>query len=195
MDASVGVKNGIDYCCQSTSMEYKNRVGSFYAPCAVLLDTHFISTQDERNISNGCGEILKLAMVRSSELFELLEDHGPDLILTKFDDCATSRRVIERSIQIMLEELGPNLWEHGLERCVDYGHTFSKIIEMIPGGDLMHGEAVNIDGFFCAVLSHLRGYIDCRTLKRVLRCMQGLKVSAGAFYLFIIIVRNATAMN
>jgi len=25
------------------------------------------------------------------------------------------------SIQIMLEELGPNLWETTLERCVDYG--------------------------------------------------------------------------
>lgn len=55
-------------------------------------------------------------------------------------------RVIELSIQIMLEELGPNLWEFQLERCVDYGHTFSKIIEMIPGVDVMHGEAVNIDG-------------------------------------------------
>jgi 3-dehydroquinate synthetase len=54
--------------------------------------------------------------------------------------------VIELSIQIMLEELGPNLWEHKLERCVDYGHTFSKIMEMIPGVDIMHGEAVNVDG-------------------------------------------------
>jgi len=27
-----------------------------------------------------------------------------------------SDRVIELSVQIMLEELGPNLWEHKLER-------------------------------------------------------------------------------
>lgn len=44
------------------------------------------------------------------------------------------------------QELGPNLWELTLERCVDFGHTFSKIIEMLPGVDIMHGEAVNVDG-------------------------------------------------
>lgn len=46
------------------------------------------------------------------------------------------------------QELGPNLWEQTLERCVDFGHTFSKIIEMLPGVDIMHGEAVNVDGAF-----------------------------------------------
>ena len=40
-------------------------------------------------------------------------------------------RIIDLSIQIMLEELGPNLWEYKLERCVDYGHTFSKLLESI----------------------------------------------------------------
>jgi 3-dehydroquinate synthase len=32
-----------------------------------------------------------------------------------------SDRIIDLSIQIMLEELGPNLWETKLDRCVDYG--------------------------------------------------------------------------
>jgi hypothetical protein len=32
VDASVGVKNGVDYCCCVTDETYKNRVGSFYAP-------------------------------------------------------------------------------------------------------------------------------------------------------------------
>lgn len=34
VDASVGVKNGVDYCCDNTNETYKNRVGSFYAPSA-----------------------------------------------------------------------------------------------------------------------------------------------------------------
>ena len=55
---------------------------------------------------------------------------------------------MRRSIQGMLEELEPNLWEHILSRLVDYGHTFSPEIEMAAlahGDELLHGEAVNID--------------------------------------------------
>lgn len=185
VDASVGVKNGVDYCCGTTDDTYKNRVGSFYAPSSCLLDNSFISTQDARNISNGIGEIVKLALVRSRDLFELLESHGTALIDSRFQKTASvpdsvSSRIIELSIQIMLEELGPNLWEYKLDRCVDYGHTFSKLLEMVPGADIMHGEAVNVDGFFCVILSHLRGYIDRRIVNRVFKCMQSLSLPTNS---------------
>jgi 3-dehydroquinate synthetase len=126
VDASVGVKNGVDYCCGVTNETYKNRVGSFYAPSSCLLDASFITTQDARNVSNGFGEIMKLALVRSVDLFELLETHGAALVECRFGSNGSvpdgvAQRIIELSIQIMLEELGPNLWEKTLERCVDYG--------------------------------------------------------------------------
>jgi 3-dehydroquinate synthetase len=179
VDASVGVKNGVDYCCAVTDETYKNRVGSFYAPSSCLLDPFFISTQDKRNICNGFGEILKLALVRSVDLFELLEAHGAALVESRFMASPSvpkevGTRIIDLSIQIMLEELGPNLWEYQLERCVDYGHTFSKLLEMVPGADIMHGEAVNVDGFFCCILSFLRGYISMDIVQRVFKCMKAL---------------------
>jgi 3-dehydroquinate synthetase len=188
VDASVGVKNGVDHCCSVTDETYKNRVGSFYAPSACLLDTSFIQTQDARNVSNGFGEIIKLALVRSPDLFELLETHGSALVESKFAPTASvsdgvAQRIIDLSIQIMLEELGPNLWEHTLERCVDYGHTFSKLLEMVPGVDIMHGEAVNIDGFFCCLLSYLRGFITMDTVNRVFRCMQRLELPTTSSHL------------
>ena len=210
VDASVGVKNGVDYCCAVTDETYKNRIGSFYAPSSCLLDTSFISTQDARNVSNGFGEILKLALVRSVDLFELLETHGAALVESRFAKCESvpdgvGQRVIDLSIQIMLEELGPNLWEYQLERCVDYGkdfcgylnlatcvyliflffpgHTFSKLLEMVPGVDIMHGEAVNIDGFFCCLLSFLRGFISMETVERVFRCMQSLSLPTTSSHL------------
>lgn len=40
--------------------------------------------QDERNVINGLGEIMKLALVRSTELFSLLEMHGPRLVRERF---------------------------------------------------------------------------------------------------------------
>jgi len=188
VDASVGVKNGVDYCCGLTNETYKNRVGSFYPPSACLLDNAFIATQDRRNVSNGFGEILKLALVRSADLFELLETHGAALIESQFMAVSSvpegvSDRIIELSIQIMLEELGPNLWEYELERCVDYGHTFSKLLEMVPGADILHGEAVNVDGFFCCVISHLRGYIPVNVVDRIFHCMQSLSLPTNSGHL------------
>jgi 3-dehydroquinate synthetase len=188
VDASVGVKNGVDYCCAVTADTYKNRVGSFYAPSSCLLDTSFIASQDARNVSNGFGEILKLALVRSEDLFELLETHGIALVESRFAKCSSvpdgvAQRVIDLSIQIMLEELGPNLWEHTLERCVDYGHTFSKLLEMVPGVDIMHGEAVNIDGFFCCLLGYLRGFITMDIVERIFRCMQALSLPTTSSHL------------
>lgn len=47
---------------------------------------------------------------------------------------------------------------------------------MVPGADIMHGEAVNIDGFFCCLLSYLRGFITMETVDRVFRCMQALSL-------------------
>jgi len=181
VDASVGVKSGVDYYCCVTDDTYKNRVGSFYAPTACLLDPAFTASQDERNISNGLGEIVKLALVRSSDLFDLLESYGKTLVETKFEDedlkkSGVSGRIIDLSIQIMLEELGPNLWETKLDRCVDYGHTFSKLLEMVPGADIFHGEAVNVDGFFCVILSYLRGYIDMNTVNRIFNCMKSMRL-------------------
>ncbi|CAB9509293.1 3-dehydroquinate synthase [Seminavis robusta] len=185
VDASVGVKNGVDYCCAITDETYKNRVGSFYAPSACLLDPSFIATQDARNVCNGFGEIMKLALVRSTDLFELLETHGAGLVKSRFMENSNvpdgvGDRVIDLSIQIMLEELGPNLWEKTLERCVDYGHTFSKLLEMVPGADIMHGEAVNVDGFFCCILSYLRGFITMDTVNRVFAAMKSLNLPTNS---------------
>ena len=56
------------------------------------------------------------------------------------------------------------------------GHTFSKLLEMVPGADIMHGEAVNVDGFFCVILSYQRGYIDIETVNRIFNCMKSLSL-------------------
>lgn len=164
VDASVGVKNGVDF------ENCKNRIGSFYAPAFVLIDLEFLKTCNTRNIINGIGEIMKLALVRSMNLFCLLEKYGKQLVESKFY-IPQGKEVIHQSIEIMLEELGPNLWEKNLERCVDFGHTFSKIIEMIPNIDIMHGEAVNMDICLCLKISKQRGYITDEIFNRITKVM------------------------
>lgn len=44
----------------------------------------------------------------------------------------------------------------------------------------MHGEAVNVDGFFCVLISHLRGCIDMETVNRVFNCMKSLSLPTNS---------------
>lgn len=44
----------------------------------------------------------------------------------------------------------------------------------------MHGEAVNVDGFFCVVLSYLRGYIKIDIVHRIFKCMQKLNLPTNS---------------
>ena len=168
VDASVGAKSGVNFAGK------KNKLGAYMPPVLTLLDRSFLATLDERQVANGAAEIVKMALVKDPELFQLLHEHGPALIEHKFQDGAlevlsassanglgasAASRVLYLAIQTMLEELAPNLWEDSLERLVDFGHVFSMELEMAVLFDekLFHGEAVAIDMAFSSVLSYVRG--------------------------------------
>ncbi|MGB6071845.1 MAG: sedoheptulose 7-phosphate cyclase [Rhodococcus sp. (in: high G+C Gram-positive bacteria)] len=173
VDAGVGVKTGVNYGMG------KNRLGTYAPAIATYVDRAFLRTLDDRHLSNGLAEILKMALIKSIDLFELLETYGQRLIDDNFqgtsaelDTAAT--QVIAESIHLMLEELQPNLWESCLERCVDYGHTFSPTLEMEALPALLHGEAVSIDMALTSALGFLRGSLSSDDLDRILTVMKRL---------------------
>jgi 3-dehydroquinate synthase len=170
VDASVGVKVAANH------FERRNRIGAYYPPIATLLDKKFIATQDGRNIINGIAEIFKLAVIKDIELFELLEESYEQLISEKFQLGAVPVRVINLAITGMIEELSPNLWERKLDRCVDFGHSFSPIIEMKNIITLQHGEAVALDCLFSSCLAYVRGFLDMPTLVRIFKTARNLKL-------------------
>ena len=170
VDASVGVKVAANH------FERRNRIGAYYPPIAPLLDKKFIATQDGRNIINGIAEIFKLAVIKDIELFELLEESYEQLISERFQLGAVPVRVINLAITGMIEELSPNLWERKLDRCVDFGHSFSPIIEMKNIVTLQHGEAVALDCLFSSCLAYVRGFLDMPTLVRIFKTARNLKL-------------------
>ena len=170
VDASVGSKVGVNHIGR------RNRIGAYYPPVATFIDKKFIRTQSEREIVNGIAEIFKLAVIKSPELFSLLELNAEMLIDEKFQYGAVPVRVINLAITDMIEELGPNLWEKRLDRCVDFGHTFSPVIEMANIPELLHGEAVALDCLLSSCISFVRGYIDVNKLKRIFDVAKRLKL-------------------
>ena len=170
VDASVGSKVAINHFGR------RNRLGAYYPPVATLIDKKFIRTQSEREIVNGIAEIFKLAVIKSPELFTLLEENAELLIEEKFQHGAVPVRVINLAITDMIAELGPNLWEKKLDRCVDFGHTFSPVIEMKNIPDLLHGEAVALDCLYSSCISFLHGHIDSSTVVRIFSLAKRLKL-------------------
>jgi 3-dehydroquinate synthase len=171
VDAGVGAKTGVNH------HRHKNRIGTYFPPTVSLCDRRFLATLDHRHIVNGMAEILKIALVKDVRLFELLEESGADLVRDRFQpryDGRSAEEVLERAIEGMLEELAPNLWEHKLERLVDYGHTFSPTLEMRALPELLHGEAVAIDMALTTLLGAQRGQVTDADAVRVLALMRTL---------------------
>merc|ERR1719424_515543 len=80
VDASVGAKSGVNFSGK------KNKLGAYMPPALTLLDRSFLATLDQRQLSNGAAEIAKMALVKDPELYELLVEHGAELITHKFQD-------------------------------------------------------------------------------------------------------------
>jgi 3-dehydroquinate synthase len=160
VDAAIGIKTALN--CNGG----KNRIGAFAPPVATILDRSFLKTLPRRHLINGVGEIVKLAVIKDAELFELLERTGEEAIADRFQ--TQGGEILRRAIHGMLEELESNLYEDRLERVVDFGHTFSPILEMGQVDDLLHGEAVAIDISFSVVLALRRGLISRSLCDQVL---------------------------
>ncbi len=126
VDSSIGGKVAIDF------EGYKNIVGAFYPPKAVIIDANTLETLDKRQISNGLCESVKMAVTCDAELFGLFERDTIDIDL-----------IIEKSLKIKKYVVEEDEKETGLRKILNFGHTLAHAIETQSGlKDIYHGEAV-----------------------------------------------------
>ncbi len=175
IDGGVAAKTGVNHD------GFRNRLGTYAPPPRTLIDRRLIATLPERQVRSGLGEALKMALIKDPVLFEVIERYGKSLVAERLQDSSPEtsvdqpgRIVTHRAIAGMAEELENNLWETELRRIVDYGHTFSPIIEMRALPELLHGEAVAMDCVFSAVLAANRGMLSDDELGRVVSATCGI---------------------
>jgi 2-epi-5-epi-valiolone synthase len=168
IDAGIGLKGAVNFAGK------KSFLGCFYPPEAVLIDRAFLRTLPQQLLRVGLSEIIKIALVRDAELFELVVAHGAELLASAFTTPgAPAARVLWLSIQRMLEELEQNPYEdRTYQRLVDFGHTFSPLLEAESGFTLHHGEAVAIDMALCATLAEERGLLSARDRARIIEALR-----------------------
>lgn len=126
VDSSIGGKVAIDFS------GYKNLVGAFYPPKAVIIDPETLKTLPERQISNGLAEAVKMALTSNAKLFDIFENEN---IMENID------RIIEESLKIKRFVVENDEKETGLRKILNFGHTLGHAIEVQKEG-LYHGECV-----------------------------------------------------
>ena len=129
VDSSIGGKVAIDF------EGYKNIVGAFYPPKAVIIDSDTLKTLPARQISNGLAEALKMSLTSDKELFAIFENE--DITENNIDT------VIYRSLLIKREVVEKDEKETGLRKILNFGHTLAHAIESENNmRELYHGECV-----------------------------------------------------
>ncbi|MBY4127662.1 sedoheptulose 7-phosphate cyclase [Rhodococcus fascians] len=194
IDASVSIKVAVNYG------KHKNRLGAYHASQKVLLDFSFLGTLPEDQVRNGMAELIKISVVGNLEIFELLEQYGPELLRTRFghlDGTPELRSVADRltysAIATMLELEAPNLHEIDLDRVIAFGHTWSPTLELTPPAPFFHGHAINIDMALSTTVAEQRGHLSTADRDRVLGVMSSIGLALDSPYLTPELLSEATA--
>lgn len=149
VDASSGGKLGIDF------HSYKNHIGIFQTPNAVLIDQNFLATLPPRELKSGFAEVIKHALIFDKK-------HWEDLQNTSFDAINWSE-IIRRSVEIKHEIVSQDPTEKGLRKILNFGHTIGHALEshyLETNEPLLHGEAVALGMILEAHLSLQNGKIE-----------------------------------
>lgn len=193
IDASVSIKVAVNHG------KHKNRLGAYHASQKVLLDFAFLHSLPDDQVRNGMAELIKIATVGNAEIFDMLDEHGPELLRTRFghlDGSAELRAVADRltylAIETMLELEAPNLHELMLDRVIAFGHTWSPTLELTPPAPFFHGHAINIDMALSTTLAERRGLISVNDRDRVLGVMSRLGLALDSPYLTTELLVSAT---
>lgn len=129
VDASIGGKTGFDHASG------KNRIGAFHQPSGIVADLAHLTTLPDREVRAGMAEVVKIAVARDSELFEMLEAGSPDRM-------EIVRRSAVAKIRIVREDENDR---GGLRAVLNLGHTVGHALEAAGNYRThLHGEAVAI---------------------------------------------------
>ena len=164
-DAAVGVKNGINYFGK------KNFIGTFAPPYAIINDSRFLTSLEQRDWIAGVAEAIKVALIKDRAFFHFLEEKA---IKMKERDMLVMNEVIYRCARIHMEHIagGGDPFESGSSRPLDFGHWAAHKLEQLTAYKLRHGEAVAKGIALDVTYAYLMGMITREILDSVIRLME-----------------------
>lgn len=128
VDAAIGGKNGVNF------QDFKNYIGTFKNPQAIVIDPNFLETLSTRQFNNGMAEVIKYGAIYD---FQFLTD--------LYEDKLTIDEIIQKSIEIKAYFIKDDFQDFGKRQALNFGHTFGHAIESYYNfKKYLHGEAISI---------------------------------------------------
>lgn len=134
VDASVGGKTGINFG------GYKNEIGTFKEPVAVIINTDFLKTIDKENFISGFSEMIKHGLIFSPEHLAELELFDVENI-----DYDHLQKIISDSVNVKQYFVTNDPTENNIRKALNFGHTIGHAFEsyaMEQNRPILHGFAV-----------------------------------------------------
>jgi 3-dehydroquinate synthase len=152
VDSSIGGKTGIDFG------GHKNIIGSFYFPLITLIDTSFIHTLPEKEITCGLGEIIKYGLIEDYEFFKHIEKNIKKIYNR---DMRVLPAIIEKSVDIKSTIVEKDKLDLGLRQKLNLGHTIGHSMEsFFKYEKYNHGEAVILGMMYESNIAYQKNLID-----------------------------------
>jgi 3-dehydroquinate synthase len=163
VDASIGGKNGINL------NGIKNIIGCFNQPSFVICDISLLRTLPDEEFVSGLGELLKHALIRDLEMFEIIERNTGKLLE---GENKLLEELVARSIRIKASVVEKDEKEMCERRILNFGHTLGHAIETQTG--LSHGISVAAGMMAAVEVSHDEGLLSREEAERIRNVMNKL---------------------
>lgn len=163
-DASIGGKTGVNLG------GFKNMVGSFWPPKAVLINPEFLKTLPLRHLKNGLAEIIKMGFIYDKNILDLVEKIDPNTIIGQDLEGA-----MELSAKAKIEIVNNDMYETGARKLLNFGHTVGHAVETISldsSEPLLHGEVISIGMVAEARLAELERVCEEGLIKKLTSALQ-----------------------
>lgn len=151
-DSGVGVKNSIN------AFGKKNFLGTFAPPFAVINDSNFLLTLEDRDWRGGIAEAIKVALIKDAAFYEQIKKNAAKLAAREMEPM---QQLIFRCAEMHVEHIGgADPFEFGSSRPLDFGHWAAHKLEQLTNYELRHGEAVAIGIALDVTYSKLAGMLS-----------------------------------
>ncbi|ASV31434.1 3-dehydroquinate synthase [Maribacter cobaltidurans] len=166
-DSAVGVKNSVNI------FKKKNFLGTFAPPYAIINDSDFLATLEQRDWIAGIAEAIKVALIKDREFFQYIADN---VLALKERKLEPMQYVIYKCAEMHMQHIsqGGDPFESGSSRPLDFGHWAAHKLEFMTNYELRHGEAVAKGIALDVTYAQLIGLITPDELNTILEVMKAI---------------------
>ena len=166
-DSAVGVKNSINIFGK------KNFLGTFAPPYAIINDSVFLKSLEQRDWISGIAEAIKVALIKDYTFFKYIKKNAKKL---QVRDMEAMQYVIYKCAEMHMHHIaqGGDPFESGSSRPLDFGHWAAHKMEQMTNYALRHGEAVAKGIALDVTYAQLKGLITTEELVVILEVMHDI---------------------